>query len=51
MHYIRAIILDSDDGQYITRQSSTIQEDAQLIEQGFQYVTERDGVELSRKRK
>jgi len=52
MHYIRAIVLDyEDDEQWISRTSTTIEEDAKLIEAGFQYVTERDGTKLYRKRK
>jgi integrase len=52
MHYIRAIILDyEEDDQWISRTSKTIEEDAKLIENGFQYVTERDGIKLFRKRK
>ena len=52
MHYIRAIILDYEENeQFISRISTTIQEDAKLIENGFQYVTERDGKKLFRKRK
>jgi len=52
MHYIRAIVLDFDeDEQYISRTSTTIEEDKKLIENGFQYVTERDGTKLYRKRK
>jgi hypothetical protein len=52
MHYIRAIVLDyEEDEQFISRISTTIQEDAKLIENGFQYVTERDGKKLFRKRK
>jgi hypothetical protein len=52
MHYVRAIILDyEEDDQWICRTSTTIEEDAKLIENGFQYVTERNGVKLYRKRK
>jgi hypothetical protein len=52
MHYIRAIVLDyEEDDQWISRTSTTIEEDAKLIENGFQYVTERDGTKLYRKRK
>jgi len=52
MHYIRAIVLDyEEDDQWIARTSKTIEEDAKLIENGFQYVTERDGIKLFRKRK
>jgi len=52
MHYIKAIILDyEEDEQYISRTSTTIKEDQKLIDNGFQYVTERDGTKLYRKRK
>jgi len=52
MHYIRAIVLDyEEDDQWISRTSTTIEEDAKLIESGFQYVTEREGIKLFRKRK
>jgi len=52
MHYIRAIVIDyEEDDQWISRTSKTIEEDAKLIENGFQYVTERDGTKLFRKRK
>jgi integrase len=52
MHYIRAIVLDfEEDEQYISRTSTTLEEDARLIENGFTYVTERDGTKLYRKRK
>jgi integrase len=52
MHYIRAIVLDyEEDDQWISRTSTTIEEDAKLIENGFQYITERNGIKLYRKRK
>jgi len=52
MHYIRAIILDyEEDDQWISRTSTTLEEDAKLIENGFQYVTERNGTKLFKKRK
>ena len=52
MHYVRAIILDyEEDEQFISRISTTIEEDARLAENGFQYVTERDSKKLFRKRK
>jgi len=52
MHYIRAIVLDyEEDEQFISRTSKTIEEDARLIENGFQYVTERNGLKLFKKRK
>ena len=52
MQYIRAIILDyEEDDQWISRTSTTIEQDQKLIENGFQYITERDGTKLFRKRK
>jgi integrase len=52
MHYVRAIILDyEEDDQWICRTSTTIEEDAKLIENGFIYQTERNGTKLFRKRK
>jgi integrase len=50
MHYLRAIVLDQEP-EYISRTAKTIEEDQQLINAGFQYVTERDGIKLYRKRK
>jgi integrase len=52
MHYIRAIDIDyTIDENYICRTSTTIEEDAKLIENGFQYITERNGTKLFKKRK
>jgi len=52
MHYIRVIVIDyEEDEQYISQTSTTLEKDAGLIENGFQYVTERDGTKLFRKRK
>jgi hypothetical protein len=50
MHYLRAIVLDQEP-EYISRTAKTIEEDMQLINAGFQYITERDGIKLYRKRK
>jgi hypothetical protein len=50
MHYLRAIVLDQEP-EYISRTAKTIEEDQQLINAGFQYITERDGIKLYRKRK
>jgi integrase len=50
MHYLRAIVLDQEP-EYVCRTAKTIEEDTQLINAGFQYVTERDGIKLYRKRK
>jgi len=52
MHYLRGINLDyEEDDQWISRTSTTIEEDQKLIDNGFQYVTERDRTKLYRKRK
>lgn len=37
--------------EYVCKVVKSIEEDAQLIEAGFEYVTERDGYKLFRKRK
>jgi integrase len=50
MHYLRAIVLDQEP-EYVCRTAKTIEEDQQLINAGFQYITERDGIKLYRKRK
>jgi len=50
MHYLRAIVLDQEP-EYISRAAKTIEEDMELINAGFQYITERDGIKLYRKRK
>ncbi|MEM4704348.1 MAG: tyrosine-type recombinase/integrase [Candidatus Bathyarchaeia archaeon] len=49
MHYIRAINLDEE--EYTCRTAKTVEEATQLIEAGYQYVTEIDGTKLFRKRK
>ena len=52
MHYMRAINIDFEENEeWISRISTTLEEDAKLIENGFQYVTEREGIKLFRKRK
>jgi len=48
--YTQLLHLDQED-EYTTRVAKTIEEDAKLIEAGFQYVTEREGMKLFRKRK
>jgi len=37
--------------EYIVRVAETIQEACKLVEAGFEYVTEMDGVKIFRKRK
>jgi integrase len=48
--YTQLLHLNEED-EYTTKVSTTIEEDAKLIEAGFQYVTEREGLKLFRKRK
>ncbi|MEM3356957.1 MAG: hypothetical protein QXZ02_06005 [Candidatus Bathyarchaeia archaeon] len=43
--------MDFGDDEYTVRVAHTIEEDKQLIEAGFEYVTERDGYKIYRKRK
>ena len=47
--YTQLLHLDEED-EYTTKVSTSIEEDAKLIEAGFQYVTEREGVKLYKKR-
>jgi len=49
MLYTQLVSFESDD--YTTRVSTGVKEDRELIEAGFEYVTERDGVEIYRKPK
>ena len=52
MHYIRGITLTyEEDIQYISKTSANLQQDQELIDAGYSYVTERDGIKLYRKRK
>jgi integrase len=50
MHYIRGITIGGDE-DYTCKTAQTIQEATQLIETGFQYVTEINGTKLFKKRK
>jgi integrase len=50
MHYIRGITIGGEE-EYTCKTAKTIQEATQLIENGFQYVTEIDETKLFRKRK
>ena len=43
--------VDFQDDEYTVRVAHTIEEDKQLIEAGFEYVTERDGFKIYRKRR
>ena len=47
--YTQLISFESD--EYHVRTAKTIKEDEELIEAGFEYVTDRDGFKIYRKRK
>lgn len=47
----RAIYGEHRDKKFATRVATTIKEDRELIEAGFEFVTERDRVKIYRKRK
>jgi len=49
MIYTQLIQFENDD--YICKVSQTVERDKELIENGFEYVTERDGLKIYRKRK
>jgi len=44
-------LLSVNKDEYTCRTSQNIEQDAQLIENGFEFITERDGLKLYRKRK
>ena len=50
MHYIRGITLNEEE-EYTCRTASNEKEISELIEAGFEYVTEADGLKYFRKRK
>ena len=50
LRYIGILDLDKDE-EYICKAAKTVEEATGLIEAGFQYVTEMDGLKLFRKRK
>jgi integrase len=50
MHYLRGIHLE-DEEEYTCRTASNVKEATQLIEKGFTYVTDIDGLKLFKKRK
>ena len=49
MVYTHLVKFESDD--YHVRVARTLEEDKELLETGFEYVTEREGLKLYRKRK
>ena len=44
-------LLDLNDDEWTCKVAKNVEQDAQLIENGFEYVTERDGLKIYRKRK
>jgi integrase len=50
MHYIRGITTNGEE-EYTCKTAANVKEATDLIEHGFQYVTEIDGLKLFRKRK
>lgn len=44
-------LVDSSDDDYVSRVAKDLKELCQLIEAGFEYVTDMDGVKILRKRK
>jgi hypothetical protein len=49
MLYTQLVNFESDN--YTTRVSDSVKEDRELIEAGFEYITERNGVKIYRKPK
>jgi hypothetical protein len=45
------LLMDEETENYTCKVAKTIEEATQLIESGFEYVTEMDGVKLFKKRK
>ena len=50
VHLLKILEMIKEDG-YISKTATNIKEDQELIDMGFEYVTERDGIKLYRKRK
>jgi len=50
MHYLRAIVLNGEE-EYTVKTATNIKEATELLEHGFTYVQEIDGIKLYRKRK
>ena len=49
MRYVQ--LIDFEDDEFTSAVAKTLQEACQLVEAGFEYVTEMDGVKIFRKRK
>lgn len=50
MFYTQLVTINAEE-EYTCRTATNIKEDQELLEAGFQYITERDGLKLYRKRK
>jgi hypothetical protein len=50
-HYISGMKLQNGDEEYTCKTAKTIEEVTTLIEEGFQYITEMDGLKIFKKRK
>jgi integrase len=50
MHYIRGIVIDGEE-EYTVKTATNIKEATELLETGFNYIQEIDGIRLYRKRK
>jgi hypothetical protein len=46
-----AHLINFESGEYHTATSKSLKEDEDLLKAGFDYVTERDGINIYRKRK
>ena len=44
-------LVDFQDDNYVVKVAENVEEDKELIEAGFEYVTDRDGLKIYRKRK
>jgi integrase len=51
MHYLSGITVNGEEEEFICKTAKTIQEATELIEAGFQYITEMEGLKLFKKRK
>jgi hypothetical protein len=50
MHYIRGITIGGEE-EYTCKTATNVKQAKELIENGFQYITEMDGLKLFRKRR
>lgn len=51
IHLLRIIELNQNDEEYIVKTASSVKEATDLIEHGFQYITEMEGLKIFKKRK